>query len=241
MSILVTLVLSVLRSMSLEPERLALAWARVMPAVILVPAFGLRALPNQVRGVFALMLALVVAPAIAIPSGGAFAVPWPAALVGEVLAGLPIAVSAAVPLWAATMVGGVLDQARGQSEATSMPLTEGRATMFGHFYSMIAAVFFLYAGGAARVAEALIHPAASGGLLGAKDAILSGVHLALAIGAPVLAAQIVVETASALIARAASPSNVQALLAPFRSVAILAVCAVSLDRVAHAFALFAAR
>jgi flagellar biosynthesis protein FliR len=247
---LITAVLSVLHTLSLDPERLALGWARVLPAVFIVPAFGLRGIAVQTRGVFALMLALVVTPAIApmtansnvMGSARAMAnAPWALRLVAEVLAGLPVALAAAIPLWAATMVGGIADQARGQTEPTSMPLTEGRATLFGHLYSLLAGAIFLLSGGASRTAQALVatHGTAAAPLLHAKDALLSGITLSVSLGAPLLIAQIVAETASALVARAAAPSQVQALVAPFRSVAILLVSAMVLERLAHLFGVLA--
>jgi hypothetical protein len=158
MTALLALVLAGLKALALDPERLALAWARVMPAVFLVPAFGLRGIPTQTRGVFALMLALVIAPSVAPANAGVGGGngSWPIALVGEVLAGLPVALAACIPLWAATMVGGLVDQARGQNEPSTMPTTEGKATPFGHLYSLLAATLFLLSGGASRVANALI-------------------------------------------------------------------------------------
>src|SRR5580700_6995310 len=76
---------------------LGFAWARVLPIVILVPAFGLRALPVGARAAIALALAAVIAPAVSL-SGGAHA----SGLMDEAVRGLSVAVSAAVPLWAAT-------------------------------------------------------------------------------------------------------------------------------------------
>lgn len=243
MSMLVATVLAVLRAMTLEPERLARAWARVMPAVTLVPAFGLRALPVQVRGVFALMLALVVAPSLPhAPLQGGASAPWPMLLVGELVRGLPVALAAALPLWAATMTGSVLDQARGQNELSAMPLTEGRSTAFGHLYSLLGASLFLASHGASRVADALLVPTVSvSPFLAARDALLGGVNLAIALGAPIIVTQIVMETTAAMVTRAASPSNVQTLVAPFRSVVILLVAAITLERLASLFAIIGLR
>jgi hypothetical protein len=65
--------------------------------------------------------------------------------------------------------------------------------------------------------------------------------VALAIAAPVLAASIVVELASALIARAATPAFIQPLLAPLRSLVLLAVAALALDRMVELLATGVAR
>src|SRR5215831_8032591 len=90
---------------------LGLAWARAMPAVTLVPAFGLRALPAAARGVLGLALAACIFPALA-PIEARPSLPWTVQVVGEVARGLPVAIAAAVPLWAATMAGGVADALR---------------------------------------------------------------------------------------------------------------------------------
>jgi type III secretory pathway component EscT len=244
-TILLTAVLAVLRALALDPERLALGWARVLPAVFIVPAFGLRGIPPQTRGVFALLLALVVTPAISISTGtdglsNQATYGWAVRIVAEVLAGLPVALAAAIPLWTATMVGGLADQARGQSGETSMPLTEGRATVFGHVYSLLAGSIFLLSGGASRTAAALVHAHVSETpLLQAKDALLSGITAAVALGGPLIVTQIVFETASALVARAASPSQVQTLVAPFRSLAALLVSVAVFERLATLFGIFA--
>jgi type III secretory pathway component EscT len=241
-TILLTAVLAVLRALALDPERLALGWARVLPAVFIVPAFGLRGIPPQTRGVFALLLALVVTPAISISTvpGAIENQAWAVRIVAEVLAGLPVALAAAIPLWTATMVGGLADQARGQSGETSMPLTEGRATVFGHVYSLLAGSIFLLSGGASRTAAALVHARVhETPLLQAKDALLSGITAAVALGGPLIVTQIVFETASALVARAASPSQVQTLVAPFRSLAALLVSVAMFERMATLFGFFA--
>ena len=80
-----------------------LAWARALPTIALVPAFGLRALPAPARGIVALALAAAFWPAAAPAARVDTAVPWIALALEQILLGLPIAVAAAVPLWAATM------------------------------------------------------------------------------------------------------------------------------------------
>ena len=74
-------------------------------------------------------------------------------------------------------------------------------------------------------------------LLSAAHTLTAGIGLAIAIGAPLLAAAVVLEIAFALVARAASPAQVQALLAPIRALALLAIVAVVLERVAGVVAL----
>jgi type III secretory pathway component EscT len=215
---------------------LGLAWARAMPAVTLVPAFGLRALPVPARGLMALAFAASIFPALA-PVAAASHEPWWMQALAEVARGLPVAVAAAVPLWAATMAGGVADALRGSQETPAVPTVEGRATPLGVALSLLASAIFLATGGPARVVRALaLHPVGPHPLLAAADDIVGGIALAVALGGPLLAAAVVIEIAAALVARAASPAQVHALLAPLRALGTLAVMAVVLERIASALA-----
>lgn len=232
---------------------LGLAWARATPAVTLVPAFGLRAIPGPGRAVLALGFAACVLPAIAAAHPGASAMgaargeSWIVLALVEVLRGLPVALAAAIPLWAATMAGGVADALRGSQETASAPTVEGRASPLGIPLSLLASAIFLQTGGPARVAWALatLPPTTAGaagatGLAGpslvvAHD-LTAGIALAVALGAPLLAASVVIEVAGALIARAASPAQIHAVLAPARALGVLGVLAIVIDRLADALA-----
>lgn len=223
----------------LDLTALSLGWARAAPVIVIVPAFGLRALPGPVRAVIGLALAATIGPAVsADPSLATHGLV--AGLVAAFAQGIPIAIAAAVPLWAATMAGGVVDCVRNANETVSMPAVEGRPTPLGVPMALIASAAFLSMGGPARVAAALCVPMAVPGNLALMRAALdiaAGVQIAVAIAAPVLAAAVVVELGGALVARAASPAQVHALLAPARSFAILAVAALLLDRMAGVAAL----
>src|SRR5580693_6562213 len=216
---------------------LGLAWARAMPAVTLVPAFGLRALPAPARMILVLALAACIFPALAPAVPASTTLPWPLLVLAEVARGLPMAIAAAVPLWAATMAGGVADALRGSQETPSVPTVEGRATPLGVPLSLLASAIFLATGGPARVVKALaLHPVGAHPLAAAADDLVAGIALAVALGGPLLAAAVVIEIAAALVARAASPAQVHALLAPLRAMATLAVMAVVLQRIASLLA-----
>jgi type III secretory pathway component EscT len=215
---------------------LGLAWARAMPSVALVPAFGLRAVPAPARMVMGLALAASVFPALA-PVASNASLPWPVLLAVEVARGLPVAVAAAVPLWAATMAGGLADALRGSQEMLSVPTVEGRTTPMGAPLSLLGCAIFLATGGPARVVTALaLRPAPSQPLVAAANDLVAGITLAVALGGPLLTAAVVVEIAAALVARAASPAQVHALLAPLRALAALAVMALVFDRLATVLA-----
>jgi type III secretory pathway component EscT len=216
---------------------LGLAWARVAPTVVLVPAFGLRALPAPARGVLGLMLGAAIFPAL-VPIAAAHAsAPWPILVLEQIVRGLPIALAAAVPLWAATMAGGVADALRGTPDMLSVPTVEGRATLLGVPLSLLASAIFLSIGGPARAVLALAAPdfPAHPVMNAARD-LVGGVSLAVSIGGPLLVAAIVLEIGAALVARAASPAQIHMLLAPLRSLGVLAVMAIVLDRIAAVLA-----
>jgi type III secretory pathway component EscT len=216
---------------SSELQAIGLAWARVMPAIAIVPAFGLKALPTPARGILALAIAAGIGPALA-PIAAREGTPWIVLALEQIVEGLPVAVAAAIPLWAATMAGGVLDALRGASDGAGSPAVEGRASSFGILLSLFASAAFLASGGAARVASALAEPAhPAHPLLAASRDLVSGITLAVAVGGPLLAAAVVLEIAFALVARAASPAQVHALLAPLRTLGLLAVAALVLERI----------
>lgn len=225
------------RDAGVDLGALGLAWARVTPTVAIVPAFGLRALPLPARGVFALALAGCIYPAVA-PLEATVHAPWPLLLVGEVLRGLPVAIAAAAVLWAATMVGGMLDNLRGAQDSVQVPVIEGRTTPMAIPFTLLACTIFLATGGPARCAHALaFHSIPDHPVLAAANDLTSAIALAVSIGAPLLAASLVIEVTAAVIARASSPAQIHALLAPLRAMGLLVVCGIVLDRIAAVMAI----
>jgi flagellar biosynthetic protein FliR len=215
-----------------ELEAIGLAWARVMPTVALVPAFGLRALPTAGRGVLGLAIAAGIYPALAPIAAAHPGWPWLVLALEQIVLGLPVALAAAIPLWAATMAGGLVDSLRGAQDGAGSPVVEGRASSFGVLLSIFASAVFLATGGPARTAAALaVYELPAHPLLAASHDLVAGITLAVAIGGPVLAASLVLEVAFALVARAASPAQVHALFAPVRALGLLAVVALVLERI----------
>ena len=217
---------------------IGLAWARAMPTVVLVPAFGLKALPMPARAILGLALAAAIYPSLLPVVNAERSLPWVLSALEQIILGLPVALAAAIPLWVATMAGGLVDVLRGSPVGPGLAVVEERASSFGVLLSLFASVVFLANGGASRAAEALTtappsaHPAAA-----VAHDLASGIGLAVAIGGPVLIAAIVLEVAFALIARAASPAQVHALFAPVRALGLLAVVALVLDRIASFMAI----
>lgn len=218
----------------------AVAWARVAPVIAIVPAFGLRALSAPVRAAAALLFAAVIIPAVRPLANGWL--PFPVLLITELARGTIVAVAAAVPLWAATMAGGVADALRGSEGTSPIATVEDRATPLGTLFSLLACVLFLGFGGPARVVGLLGQPIElEGGVARAAADMAAGIGIGLAIAAPFIAASIVLEIAGALIARAASPAYLHVFLAPIRSLALLTLAALLLERIAAFMAVFVAR
>lgn len=220
-------------------QGLGLAWARFAPTLAIVPAFGLRALPTPARGILGVALAAAIYPSLEPILVDRPSTPWFVLALEQIVLGLPVALAAAIPLWAATMAGGLVDSLRGAQEGPGLAVVEGgRASPMGVLLSLLASIVFLSTGGPARVAAALAvatlpdHP-----FLLAAHSLVVGIGLAVAIGGPLLASAVVLEIAFALVARAASPAQVHALLAPLRALGILAIVAIVMDRIMDIIAL----
>jgi flagellar biosynthesis protein FliR len=214
----------------LELGAWGLAFARVLPVLVIVPAFGLRALSAPVRASAALLLAALIVPAIRPVTVQTAA--WPPLLLLELARGTVVAVAAAVPLWSATMAGGIIDALRGAQEQVEVPTVESRPSPLGALFSLLAGTIFLSTGGPAHVLGVLTAPPLDeSGVVRAVANLAAGIGIATAIAAPLIAASLVLELAGALVARAASPAHLTALLGPIRSLALLALTAILLDRI----------
>lgn len=235
MSLITELLQTIDRELGLRS--LGVAWARTAAVVTIVPAFGLRSTPAPMRVAMALLIGACVAPALATEaSGDAYALQ----LVSSVARGVPIAIAAAIPMWTATMIGGVVDSLRGASDTVTIPSVEGQASGSGALLSLVTSAIFLGTGGPSRVAMAIAKSFSAQQIGFAKAAIdlTSGIEVAIAVAGPVIAASVVLEIGAALIARSSSPTQIHVLLAPLRSFGILAIFALCFDRIAHLLALF---
>ncbi len=214
-----------------DPRAWALGFARATPAVTLVPAFGLSAVPPQTRLTLGLALGLCIAPALSgeVSAGGLFVV----ALGREALVGLPVALLASLSIYVAAMAGGLVDDLRGGRESVTLPTLPGEMPPVAALFALLASIAFLETGGAARVAGLLSAP-----LLSARfawpavvQAFAGSVELAFAIAAPLAVASVLLEVASALLARAASPAFIGPVLAPLKSAAMLGILALVFERI----------
>jgi type III secretory pathway component EscT len=222
-----------------DPRAWALGFARATPAVTLVPAFGLSAVPPQTRLTLGLALGLCIAPALSgeVGDGGLLLL----ALGREALIGLPVALLASLSIYVAAMAGGLVDDLRGARESVTLPALPEQLPPVAALFALLASVAFLETGGAARVAGALSAPllATRFSWSNVAQAFAASTELAFAIAAPLAVASVLLETTSSLIARAATPAFVGPVLAPLKSVALLGVLALVFERVAELLVILA--
>lgn len=226
-----------LTASGIEPRAWALGFSRAAPAVTLVPAFGLGAVPPQTRLVLGLALGLCVAPALGAEATGGQ--PLLVAMAGAALGGLPVALLASLAVYVAMTAGGLVDDLRGAKESITLPALPEQLPPVGTLFALLASMAFLETGGAARVAAALAQSlgAAHFSWAAVVRAFASSFDLAFAIAAPLVVASVVLEAASALIARAATPAFIGPVLAPLKSLALLGVLALVLERITELLAI----
>jgi type III secretory pathway component EscT len=224
----------------IDPRAWALGFARATPAVTLIPAFGLAAVPAPTRLVLGLSLGLCIAPALSESVHGSG--PLLLALGREAFAGLPVALLASLSMYVAAAAGALVDDLRGARESVTLPTLPEPLPPIGVLFALLASIAFLETGGAARVAAALASPLLSSRFSWSLvvRAFAGAVELAFAIAAPLAVASVLLEAGSALIARAATPAFVGPVLAPLKSVALLGVLALVFERIAELLVLLTA-
>jgi type III secretory pathway component EscT len=208
----------------------AVGWAKVAPAIALVPAFGLRGLPGAARVALGLALAASAVPLVS--AGGAFA--GYASMASAAVSGTAVALVASSSIWVANMAGGLIDDLRGASQETSrLAVVPAGTTPLGALFGLVASIAYLVSGGPARLVSAMNRT--SGLSLGTwvevAATLTSGIELAVSVVAPVVGAALVFEVAAALIARAASPSSIHASIGMCRNLVLLLLLALVTERV----------
>lgn len=216
-----------------DPRAWALGFARATPAVTLIPAFGLSAVPVPTRLVLGLSLGSCIAPALSerAARGG----PLLVALGREALLGLPVALLGSFAIYVAITAGGLIDDLRGARDNINLPALPDALPPVAVLFALLSSIAFLETGGAARVASALSAPVldARFSWSAVARALAGSVELAFAIAAPLAVASVLLEVASALIARAATPAFIGPVLAPLKSVVLLGVLALVFERIAE--------
>jgi type III secretory pathway component EscT len=217
----------------IDPSAWLLGAARLAPSVLLIPAFGLRALPAPARLVFAFALAASVLPAFEPLTQ--LERPWLWAMGAELAQGLPVAVGAASTLWAASMAGSLIDQLGSGGAASEEALGP-----FGILLSLASAAAFFELGGAERVTLALCSPAplTHAGIGEVARGLIAGIDVAVLLLAPVLVLLIFLELFQGLLTRATQGALWGSVAPALRSLVLLAALALVLDRLLSAWQLW---
>lgn len=226
--VLVASLLEALARSGIDPKAWAAAWARLLPSVLLIPAFGLRGLPALGRVLFGFFLAGAVAPALGPIAGDDGA--WLGVLGRELGAGLPVAVSTAAALWAATMTGDLVDELRDGEAVSSDGALDARGPL-GVLFTLATSAAFLSLGGPARLADALsaAEPLGASHASSVAISLVRGIYAAIVVAAPLLAAAACFDVFRALLARLSKPASLVSAVAPLRSLVLVVLTALLLD------------
>ena len=233
----------------------ALGAARVLPVIWMVAPLGGPRLPATIRVGFALLLALVAAPALVATAGaGALAdlsvLHFTLLLAREIIIGLCLGMVASAAFRAAEVAGRLGDTLRGANVAEILvPTADERASPLGVLYLLLATIVFLQIGGVARLVEALMSSYQAlpigGGLepLATRRAALVVVVASakliasgLALAAPVVVALWLTDLALGLIARAAPSVPVYFLGLPLKGLLAIGVVLLGLGMLQGALA-----
>jgi flagellar biosynthesis protein FliR len=213
--------------------------ARVFALLTFVPAFGVRSLPAPVRIALALVLAVVLYPAVApatLPHGPVAIL---ALVAKEVLVGASLGFVVALAFAALDMAGRLVDATRGATLAEVLdPLTAERTSPLAELHVQVGLLTFLALGGQRALVLALARsyetvplaafPTATRGLAplagGAIRLSADAIAVALVLAAPALVALYLSEIALGLLGRAAPQVGVFFVGMPLRAaVGLLAV------------------
>jgi type III secretory pathway component EscT len=209
------------------------AWARIAPTVLFVPAFGLGVLPVALRIAIGFSLAVAVAPAVH-PAGALVGPAWPAALLREAAFGIPVAIAASVPVWAATVAGGVADTAIFGRLGAGRRSFARDATPLGTLLGIAVSVVWLRGPGLTEAVTALGRPEPGGAWSRAVFELAAGLDVGCAVGAPLLVVALLVDLATLVAARESAVLRSPAVARPLRALVVLLGAAALLDRMAAA-------
>lgn len=137
----------------------SLVLARVSGLVLTAPIFGSGDVPIRIRGLIALLLALVVAPtqtaASAVEQGGAVSLLL--ALAGEAIVGVALGIGLVLLLAAMQVAGQIISQMSGLSLGDVFnPGLDAEVPVFSQFLYLLALAIFLSIGGQRLLVGALL-------------------------------------------------------------------------------------
>ena len=130
-----------------EVRLLVLVFARLLPLVVFTPLFGGEALPRRLRVGTALVLSLVLVPALS-SSYRPIDAPFVAQLTKEVLMGIGYAVAVTIVFEMLGAVGALIDLSRGATIANVLnPMTRQQTSLLSVFVLQLMLVLVFVSGG----------------------------------------------------------------------------------------------
>ncbi len=219
-----------------------IAWARVLPLVVLLPAFGLGFLPGVWRVAIAFMVGLSLAPALRLPAIDV-ASPWPSLVAEQIARGIPLALAASISLWAASVAGGIADTSLSVPRVRLRTPRGPGGPPFETLMGLLAAILFLDGGGTTRALSRLadLPAGTTEPLRAAAFDLAAGIDVGASLAAPLLVVSLVMDMTSMVVARELPSIRSQSFLAPLRTLVVLVATAALLDRIVEGIAIFGRR
>ncbi|ACY83727.1 type III secretion system export apparatus subunit SctT [Edwardsiella piscicida] len=223
---------------------LGIAMMRPLGIMLIMPLFNSAMLGGAlIRNALALMAALPALPqlaALVLPSPLQAPLHYGGLLLGELVLGLLLGFSAALPLWALNMAGFIIDTMRGASIAVLFnPLLGEQSSPMGVLFSQLVGVLFIVGGGFHALLAALFSsygdlPPGQYWLWG-RGFIPLLMHLwhllytlALSFSMPAMVMMVLVDLALGFINRSVQQLNVFTLSMPIKSAMVLLMLIISL-------------
>jgi len=205
--------------------------AHTLPTVTLVPPSAAGACPCRCAscGVHA---CTCIFPAVAAGHALHGAAPWPALVLENVLAGIPAGAGGGDSAVGRDHGGNLVDSLRGARDVWNVDPVAGKTNHLGVVFALLAATLFLQGGGPSRVAwcsrlsDFPAHP-----LLAAARDLVAGVTWPWRWPGLCSRRRWCSRWRGALVARAANPAQLQALLPPLRALGSWWWMALVLDRI----------
>lgn len=204
----------------------ALTGMRLTGLLWVAPLFSARPIPFQMKTAILVLLTLVMIPVAAEGAPGGAAVN-PVTVVGELVVGIVLGLSAGIFIAAAESAGDMMAVQMGLSGANVLdPLSSTQMPILGQFLGLFVLTIILSAGGHLIILEALatsleVAPvgaplALDAGIMGFIDLGASLFVLGLRFAAPVIAAMMIGNAALGVMARTVPQMNVLMLSFPLQ-------------------------
>jgi flagellar biosynthetic protein FliR len=221
-----------------------LVLARVGPLFVLAPMFSSKLVPNRVRGIVAVALAIglspVVSKGVTLPTG-VMDMTW--LVLKEMLVGGAFAFAVGGIAAALSAAGSFIDTSIGFSYGSLVdPLTGTQSTVLAQAYALVGMLVFIAIGGDAWVVQGLartydlvgLEQAPDlGRLVGGVDVVFGSIFIsAIEVAGPVLLALILTDAAFGVVSRVVPQLNVFAVGFPAKVVVGLLLVTATLPFVA---------